>query len=189
MKRVLTSGNLRARTQLTVTVNDVIGTLHITTTDEEIYAVITSSAYPRRSAFEMLGNLRDRAHQALGQESLGGVQKEDEKQGQFKGIMKDLASRYDEPYGDRAKEVGAKVDEVKAVMEGNIGRMLENAENLQNVQDKTESLRAGAQQFQKRSNQIRRQLWWRNFKVRTPSPLCGQSRDARGSLSALCCLL
>jgi hypothetical protein len=37
---------------------------------------------------------------------------------------------------DKFTAVGAKVDEVRLVMEGNINRVLDNAENLSNVEDK-----------------------------------------------------
>jgi hypothetical protein len=34
------------------------------------------------------------------------------------------------------------------------------------VEDKSELLRAGAQQFQKRSDHVRRMMWWRLFKIK-----------------------
>lgn len=58
------------------------------------------------------------------------------------------------------------MDEVKATMEGNINRMLDNAETVGAVEDKSEALRAGAQQFQRRSDNVKRMMWWRLVKLK-----------------------
>ena len=67
---------------------------------------------------------------------------------------------------DKVAAMGLKVEEVKTVMEGNINRVLQNAENLESVENKTEQLRSTAQTFQKKSENVKKALWWRNFKVK-----------------------
>ena len=62
-------------------------------------------------------------------------------------------------------KIGHKIEEVKMVVEQNINRVLQNAEDLEAVETKSEILRQDAQQFQRRGENIKRALWWRNFKV------------------------
>ena len=63
-------------------------------------------------------------------------------------------------------KIGVKIEEVKMVVEQNINRVLQNAEDLEAVETKSEILRQDAAQFQRRGENIKRALWWRNFKVR-----------------------
>ena len=90
--------------------------------------------------------------------------------GELQGAMPTLAStcrRY-EDLGevDKLTAVSLQVEDVKATMEGNINKMLDNAETVGAVEDKAEALRDGAQQFQRRSDNIRRAMWWRLFKIK-----------------------
>ena len=62
-------------------------------------------------------------------------------------------------------KIGVKIEEVKMVVEQNINRVLQNAEDLEAVETKSEILRQDAAQFQRRGENIKRALWWRNFKV------------------------
>ena len=63
-------------------------------------------------------------------------------------------------------KIGVKIEEVKMVVEQNINRVLQNAEDLEAVETKSEILKQDAQQFQRRGENIKRALWWRNFKLK-----------------------
>jgi len=62
-------------------------------------------------------------------------------------------------------QIQTDIDEVKGTMNNNINTMMNNHEKLSNLEVKTDELRVGAQQFQKRSTDLKRIMWWRNFKV------------------------
>ena len=51
---VISSGNFAAKSQLTVTINDAVGTLHLSSGEEECYAVVAAADFPRRECFSLL---------------------------------------------------------------------------------------------------------------------------------------
>ena len=165
-KKVLESGNLKPNAQLTVTVTPEIGTLHLAAGDVDVVAVITATEYPRRAAFKLLDEIR-------GQVSEAAISAEDvaeaTKEGALKSLLpflRDRAGYEDLAEVDKLTAVGAQVDEVKATMEGNINRMLDNAETVGAVEDKSRRCAPGAQQFQRRSDNVRRMMWWRLVKLK-----------------------
>ena len=165
--KVLRSGNLKPNGQLTVTVDRTIGTLHLAAGDGDVLAVITAPDYPRRSAFKLLDEIRGQVSEAgISAEDVAGASKE----GALKSslpFLRDACLRYEDlAEVDKLTAVGAQVDEVRATMEGNINRMLDNAETVGAVEDKSEALRAGAQQFQRRSDNVKRMMWWRLVKLK-----------------------
>ena len=164
--KVLRSGNLKPNGQLTVTVDRTIGTLHLAAGDGDVLAVITAPDYPRRSAFKLLDEIREMVRAGCRAEDVGAATRE----GELQSAVPTLAStcrRY-EDLGevDKLTSVSLQVEEVKATMEGNINKMLDNAETVGAVEDKAEALRDGAQQFQRRSDNIKRAMWWRLFKIK-----------------------
>ena len=164
--KVLRSGNLKPNGQLTVTVDRTIGTLHLAAGDGDVLAVITAPDYPRRSAFKLLDEIREMVRAGCRAEDVGAASRE----GELQSAVPTLAStcrRY-EDLGevDKLTAVSLQVEEVKATMEGNINKMLDNAETVGAVEDKAEALRDGAQQFQRRSDNIKRAMWWRLFKIK-----------------------
>uniref|UniRef100_A0A7S0X8N0 V-SNARE coiled-coil homology domain-containing protein n=1 Tax=Mantoniella antarctica TaxID=81844 RepID=A0A7S0X8N0_9CHLO len=163
--KVLKSGNLKPKAQLTVTIDQTIGTLHLAAGDVDVIAVITSPDYPRRSAFQLLEEIRAKVDGSITPEEVTRATKAGEHAKH--AFLREACLRFEDVAEvDKITAVGAQVDEVKAVMEGNINKMLDNAETVNAVEDKSELLRAGAQQFQKRSDHVRRMMWWRLFKIK-----------------------
>ncbi len=166
-KKVFESGNLKPNAQLTVTVTPEIGTLHLHAGGDDVIAVVTASAYPRKLAFALLDEVRVQVTQAS-------ITSEDvrnaEKPGCFARalpFLKDACARFgDAAEADKVARVGAQVHEVQAMMEGNINRMLDNQETVGAVEDKSEALREGASQFNRRSEHVRRMMWWRLMKLK-----------------------
>ncbi|XP_072367652.1 vesicle-associated membrane protein 4 isoform X2 [Scyliorhinus torazame] len=58
------------------------------------------------------------------------------------------------------------VDEVIDVMQENITRVIERGERLDELQDKSESLSDNATVFSNRAKQLRRQMWWKECKMK-----------------------
>jgi hypothetical protein len=164
--KVLTSGNLKAKSQLTVTIDHNIGTLHLAAGEDDVIAVITAPNYPRRSAFRLLDEIRSQVDDVVPAGGVAGAQRAMEYQSALP-FVRDAALKYEElAEVDKITAVGNQVNEVKAVMEGNINKMLDNAETVGAVEDKAAGLRAGAQQFNRRSEQIKKMMWWRLAKLK-----------------------
>uniref|UniRef100_F6UD47 Vesicle associated membrane protein 4 n=1 Tax=Xenopus tropicalis TaxID=8364 RepID=F6UD47_XENTR len=70
------------------------------------------------------------------------------------------------PRNDKIRHVQNQVDEVIDVMQENITRVIERGERLDELQDKSESLSDNATAFSSRSRQLRRQMWWRECKMK-----------------------
>uniref|UniRef100_A0A7S0N7B5 V-SNARE coiled-coil homology domain-containing protein n=1 Tax=Pyramimonas obovata TaxID=1411642 RepID=A0A7S0N7B5_9CHLO len=165
--RVLKSGNIKPNSQLTVVINDEIGTLHLSAGPEDVLAAVTEASYPRRTAFQMLNALREAVNNNLTPQEIAESTEPGALNGTCKPWLKEVFQKYSALESvDKITAVGMKVDEVRAVMEGNINRVLDNAENLSSVEDKAESLRQNAQQFQRKSEDLRKVLWWRNLKMK-----------------------
>ena len=166
-KKVFESGNLKPNAQLTVTVTPEIGTLHLNAGGDDVIAVVTASAYPRKLAFDLLDEVRRDVPRA----SITASDVRDaEKPGCFARSLpslREICARYGEAAeADEVARVGAQVHEVQAMMEGNINRMLDNQETVGAVEDKSEALREGASQFNRRSEHVRRMMWWRLMKLK-----------------------
>lgn len=165
-KKVLSSGNVKPKTQLTVTVDETVGTLHLVAGEVDVLAVITAPNYPRRSAFQFLAEFRSKVSEAIPVEGITGATKEGE-YGKQAAWLKELCIKYEDLASvDKISAVNNQVEEVKAIMEGNVNKMLDNAESINVVEDKSEQLRAGAEQFYKRSEQVKRIMWWRMCKLK-----------------------
>ncbi len=164
--KVLGSGNLTPGQRLSITVDKDIGTLHIVTSKSEAILGIFSSQYGRRPAFEMLSQVSTYVQNNVTQTQIAQASKQGEINRQCISFFKEMCGKYENAVGDKITSVGMKIDEVKAVMEQNINRVLQNAEDLEVVENKSEILRQDAQQFQRKSESIKRALWWRNFKLK-----------------------
>mmetsp|Transcript_39223 Transcript_39223/g.65916 ORF Transcript_39223/g.65916 Transcript_39223/m.65916 type:complete len:293 (-) Transcript_39223:113-991(-) len=165
--RVLRSGNIQPNSQITVVINDDIGTLHLLAGTIDVLSAVTNATYPRRSAFQLLKDARDAVVNNVAPGEITGTSERGALSRTCKPWLKQLSEKYSVLASvDKITAVGAKVDEVRLVMEGNINRVLDNAENLSNVEDKAENLRQNAQQFQRKSESLRKVLWWRNLKMK-----------------------
>ncbi|CAG8657011.1 2052_t:CDS:2 [Acaulospora morrowiae] len=51
-------------------------------------------------------------------------------------------------------------------MRDNINRIAERGERLDALQDKTENLSVSAQGFRRGANKVRKQMWWKDMKMR-----------------------
>lgn len=51
-------------------------------------------------------------------------------------------------------------------MRENINKVSQRGENLDSLQDKTDNLAVSAQGFRRGANRVRKQMWWKDFKMR-----------------------
>jgi len=66
----------------------------------------------------------------------------------------------------KTQEVHEQVEEVKGIMHKNIESLVKNVENLEVLQDKTETMKESSLQFKKGATTLQRKMWWRNLKLK-----------------------
>jgi hypothetical protein len=132
-----------------------------------VVAAMCAADFPRRQAFALLEDLAVRTQNPASAEAVAAARGEGELGKALAAPLREaLAQSHRAAPASAVATVTAKVEEVKVVMEGNINKVLENAENLASIENKSEVLRQEAHQFQKKSVSVRNALWWRNFKMK-----------------------
>ncbi|ORX77838.1 synaptobrevin, partial [Basidiobolus meristosporus CBS 931.73] len=62
--------------------------------------------------------------------------------------------------------VQQQVDEVVNIMQDNVNRVMERGERLDTLNNKAEDLENGALQFRRGANRVRKNMWWKNFRLK-----------------------
>lgn len=85
----------------------------------------------------------------------------------FDSAFTGLVKKYNDPGSfDSLSKVSGKVDKATKVMEDNIKKALENQQDLNNVNAKTENLKNLAQEFNENADEMRKIMYWRNMKLK-----------------------
>ncbi|WVQ93979.1 hypothetical protein IAU59_001057 [Kwoniella sp. CBS 9459] len=74
-----------------------------------------------------------------------------------------------QPRGQQSKKIAdiqEQIDSTVNVMHENIQRVAERGERLDALQDKTDTLAVSAQGFRRGANRVRKQMWWKDMKMR-----------------------
>ncbi|CAG9995119.1 unnamed protein product [Clonostachys byssicola] len=82
-----------------------------------------------------------------------------------------------DPYRPRNEEAGAggdsrtqalqaQIDDTVGVMRDNINKVSQRGERLDTLQNKTNDLATSAQGFRRGANRVRKQMWWKDMKMR-----------------------
>lgn len=58
------------------------------------------------------------------------------------------------------------IDDTVGIMRENINKVAERGERLDSLQDKTDNLAVSAQGFRRGANRVRKQMWWKDFKMK-----------------------
>lgn len=58
------------------------------------------------------------------------------------------------------------IDDTVGIMRENINKVAERGERLDSLQDKTDNLAVSAQGFRRGANRVRKQMWWKDMKMR-----------------------
>ncbi|CDO55570.1 similar to Saccharomyces cerevisiae YOR327C SNC2 v-SNARE involved in the fusion between Golgi-derived secretory vesicles with the plasma membrane [Geotrichum candidum] len=66
----------------------------------------------------------------------------------------------------KTADIQNQIDGTVGVMRDNINKMVERGEQLDNIQDKTDNLAQAAQGFRKGANRVRKDMWWKDMKMR-----------------------
>jgi len=70
------------------------------------------------------------------------------------------------PSNQRTAALQAQIDDTVGVMRENINKVSQRGENLNSLQDKTDNLAVSAQGFRRGANRVRKQMWWKDMKMR-----------------------
>ncbi|KAL8279097.1 hypothetical protein RQP46_008555 [Phenoliferia psychrophenolica] len=62
--------------------------------------------------------------------------------------------------------IQAQIDDTVGIMRDNITKVQERGEHLDALQDKTDNLAVSAQGFRRGANRVRKQMWWKDMKMR-----------------------
>jgi len=70
------------------------------------------------------------------------------------------------PGSSKSAALQAQIDDTVGVMKENIGKVAQRGERLDSLQDKTDNLAVSAQGFRRGANRVRKQMWWKDMKMR-----------------------
>jgi len=62
--------------------------------------------------------------------------------------------------------IQAQIDDTVEIMRDNITKVAERGERLDSLQDKTDNLAVSAQGFRRGANRVRKNMWWKDMKMR-----------------------
>ncbi|PSN63609.1 synaptobrevin [Corynespora cassiicola Philippines] len=66
----------------------------------------------------------------------------------------------------RTAALQAEIDSTVGIMRDNINKVSERGARLDSLQDKTDNLANSAQGFRRGANRVRKQMWWKDMKMR-----------------------
>lgn len=70
------------------------------------------------------------------------------------------------PGNPRTAAIQAQIDDTVGIMRENINKVADRGARLDSLQDKTDNLAQSAQGFRRGANRVRKQMWWKDMKMR-----------------------
>jgi len=126
--------------------------------------VIVGLKYPSRVATQLLIDLYKEFSQKFGLQAKAATNNSLSKKA--KPMFSSTCEKYADPTKvDKASSLIDKVDQVKSTMSDNIAVMLKNTENAETIAQQSEQLSEQATVFKKKSTDLKKQMWWKNFKM------------------------
>jgi len=84
----------------------------------------------------------------------------------FQNVLVTQMIRYSKPdETDQVTKVKAQVEEVKGIMTQNIEKVMERGERLEDLITQTEDLEAHGRTFARTATNVRRKMWWKNWRM------------------------
>lgn len=69
------------------------------------------------------------------------------------------------PTPNAIQQTQQQVEDVVGVMKNNLNKVIERDAKMSELQARSEAMQMGASQFQLQATQIKRKMWWQNFKM------------------------
>mmetsp|Transcript_64986 Transcript_64986/g.209322 ORF Transcript_64986/g.209322 Transcript_64986/m.209322 type:complete len:232 (-) Transcript_64986:81-776(-) len=154
---------------------DCEGVLHAFADSQALCIVVAGvrdAQYPERVALQMLRELADKVRNSQGDEILSEA-RPGSLTTPMRKLMRDLMRQFnDASQHDRTTEVREKVDQLKGIMQDNVKRILETHVTLESLENSSSSMSSQANRFLRQSVDLRRQIQFRNLKVKVIFGVC-----------------
>ena len=125
-----------------------------------LYIILANNQYQERYIFELI----DKINQEKIPEMVNDETRELNPSG--RQALKQLIDTYQEPKNiNKIAEIQGEVDSIKVDMKKNINKMVESVDNVNELQDMSQNLKAETVDYQKNAVEIRKITWWQNFKL------------------------
>jgi hypothetical protein len=166
VKEVLKSDQLSVRPGVHFSFSSGVSGWHLMSDPEgRIFILITERTYPVRAAHACLEEFQRTFLQKTGTKSL--EVKERGLDSQTSSLLRKLCEKYDNLHEvDKLAAVINKVESVKLVLQENVQVALANCVTLDNIQQAAQDLQAHAGMFKKGATQLKKQMWWKNFRMK-----------------------
>ncbi|KAI9209085.1 synaptobrevin [Polychytrium aggregatum] len=66
----------------------------------------------------------------------------------------------------KTSQIQREVDQVVGIMQDNVTKVMERGEHLSTLQTKTDDLQNSSSQFRKGASAVRKQMWWKDMKMK-----------------------
>ena len=84
----------------------------------------------------------------------------------YRGDSFDDSLNASDRVGQSANFHSQQIDDTVNVMKKNLESVAQRGEHIDQLQDKSENLNQSAQGFRRGANRVRKQMWWKNMKMR-----------------------
>ena len=125
-----------------------------------IFIILAQNDYPERYIFELI--------QKINEENISTMVNDETRELNPSGrqALKQLIDVYQDPKNmNRLSDIQSDVDSIKVDMKQNINKMVENVEDVNDLQNKSEALKMETSDYQKNAVEIKQITWWQNFKL------------------------
>ena len=125
-----------------------------------IYLVLVNNAYPERLVFQLIGKINE--------DNIPTMVNDETRELNPNGrqALKALVDKFQDPKNvNKISELQSDVDSIKVDMKKNINKMVENVDDVQELQGKSDALRNSTAEYQKNAVEIKQITWWQNFKL------------------------
>ena len=125
-----------------------------------VYLVLVNNEYPERYVFELIQKIND--------EKIPTMVNDETRELNPSGrqSLKQLIDVYQDPKNiSKIADLQSDVNSLKVDMRKNINKMVENVDDVNQLQEKSEALRFESIEYKQNSVEVRRLTWWQNFKM------------------------
>merc|ERR1719277_141685 len=137
-----------------------------------VLAGIRDPNYPERISMQLLRDLADKVRNSQGDELLSEA-RPNSLSTPLRKLMREIMRTYgDAGTQDKSSEVRQQVDQLKGIMQDNVKRILETHVSLESLENSSSSMSTQANRFVKQAVDLRRQIQFRNLKVKVVAGIC-----------------
>eukprot|EP00933_Yihiella_yeosuensis_P083834 TRINITY_DN98116_c0_g1_i1.p1 TRINITY_DN98116_c0_g1~~TRINITY_DN98116_c0_g1_i1.p1 ORF type:complete len:232 (-),score=37.02 TRINITY_DN98116_c0_g1_i1:46-741(-) len=148
---------------------ECIGTLHAFADPQALCLVVAGvrdATYPDRVALQLLRDFAEKVRNSHGDEVLSEAHP-GSLSSPLRKVMKEMMKTYSDPGAhDKTTEVRAQVDSLKGIMQDNVKKILETHVTLESLENSSSSMSTQANKFLRQSVDLRRQIQFRNLKIK-----------------------